>query len=220
MPEVDAGVKAGISLYSKFLLSIYDWYLLGYCCRFLWKCPARNMLALYDEHVSGNHLDIGVGTGYFMDRCAFPTPHPHITLMDLSENSLGAARKRLARYQPEAVLGNALEPFDLGGRTYDSIGMMNLLHCLPGDMTTKSVVLDHAKAALNPGGTLFGSTIFYKGAKRSVLATLTMKTVNRRGYMTNLEDDIVVLADALRRRFAASEVKTIGCMALFHATVS
>ena len=28
------------------------------------------MLEMYRKHLTANHLDIGVGTGYFIDRCA------------------------------------------------------------------------------------------------------------------------------------------------------
>lgn len=77
-------IYAGISLYSRKLLYFYDWLLLGACCRLLWNCPSRHMLALYNEYISANHLDIGVGSGYFMDRCRFPSSRPRLALMDLS----------------------------------------------------------------------------------------------------------------------------------------
>ncbi|MFC1941836.1 class I SAM-dependent methyltransferase [Chloroflexota bacterium] len=218
MPEMDKKrVEAGIALYTKFFLSIYDWLALGYCSRFLWECPSQHMLNVYNKYVSGNHLDIGVGTGYFMDRCRFPSPNPGLALMDLSQNSLEAASKRLARYNPQVYLRNALEKFEVNNQTFDSIGMMNLLHCLPGDMSTKRIVFTNAKEVLNPGGTIFGSTILYKGVKHNPLATIALKINNRKGIMTNNEDDIEVLRDNLKEQFSESGVETIGCVALFWA---
>ena len=218
MPEIDdKRVKAGISLYSKLFLSTYDWIALGYNCRYIWKCPSRHMLAHYNKYVSGDHLDIGVGTGYFMDKCRFPSQNPSIVLLDLNKNSLEVAVRRLARYKPQTYLRNALEKFDLENRKFDSIGMMNLLHCLPGDMSTKSVVFDHAKEVLNPGGVIFGSTILYRGVKRNLLATITLILDNRMGVMTNLEDDVEVLKSNLKEKFSESGVEIIGCMALFWA---
>jgi 2-polyprenyl-3-methyl-5-hydroxy-6-metoxy-1,4-benzoquinol methylase len=195
----------------------YDWLALGYNCRFLWQCPSNNLLNLYNKCVSGNHLDIGVGTGYFLDKCRFPSPNPRIALMDLSENSLEVTRKRLYRYNPRVYVGNALEKFDVENHRYNSIGMMNLLHCLPGDMISKKVVFENADEVLNPGGIIFGSTILYKEVRRNPVTTITLKMYNKKGIMTNLDDDIDVLRSNLKEQFSESSVETIGCMALFWA---
>jgi ubiquinone/menaquinone biosynthesis C-methylase UbiE len=146
MSEADTRrVEAAISLYTKFSLSLYDWWALRFNCSFFWRCPSKNLLNLYNRYVSDNHLDIGVGTGYFMDRCKFPSPNPEITLMDLSSNSFQMAGKRLSRYGPKIYIGNALEEFQVDNQKFDSIGMMNLLHCLPGNMSTKDTVFINAE---------------------------------------------------------------------------
>jgi SAM-dependent methyltransferase len=215
--SVQEKVEAGAAIYTRLFLSMYDWGALGLHCRFLWACPSRHMLDMYHQHVTSNHLDIGVGTGYFLDHCRFPSLNPRIVLMDLNPNSLHTASRRLARYNPQVYRRNALAPFDLGIPPFDSIGIMNLLHCLPGDMNTKRAVLESAGAVLNPGGVIFGSTILYKGVKRHPLATLTLKLVNRKGIMTNMEDDVAVLKQNLSHHFARSEVRVVGCVALFWA---
>ena len=210
-------LKASISLYTKAFLTMYDFWVLGYNCTFLWKCPSRNLLEMYNRYISNNHLDIGVGTGYFMDKCVYSAPRPDIALMDLSENSLAVALKRLERYHPRVYIGNALEKFNVNGRKFDSIAMMNLLHCLPGDMNTKTIVLDNAAEVLNAGGVLFGSTILYYGVRHNLMSTLMLKWSNRKGIMTNLDDDIDVLRRGLEKRFKEWSVSIIGCMALFLA---
>jgi len=80
--------KRGAEVYSQFVLKIYDWYVLWYNCRFLWECPAYHFLELYNQYVSANHLDIGVGTGYFLDKCKFPGTNIRLALMDSSPNPL------------------------------------------------------------------------------------------------------------------------------------
>jgi hypothetical protein len=65
-------VLAGQALYTRPMLAVYDLAVLGLACRCLWGCPARHILELYDRSVSANHLDVGVGTGYFLDRCRVP----------------------------------------------------------------------------------------------------------------------------------------------------
>jgi hypothetical protein len=210
-------VKAGIALYSRFILTIYDWVFLGYQCRFYWGCPAHYLLESYNQHVSANHLDIGVGTGYFMDKCKFPSTSIRLALMDLSDNSLRAASKRLIRYKPEVYKRNVLEPFGIDAPAFDSIGMMNLLHCLPGDLKTKAIVFEHAKEVMNPGAVVFGSTILYEGVKRTAQATLAIKYCNKKGFMANMNDSLEDLREILQHSFSESSVKVIGCEALFWA---
>jgi ubiquinone/menaquinone biosynthesis C-methylase UbiE len=213
----EAGAPAGASPYSRFVLGVYDWYVLGYNCRYLWRCPARNLLDLYNRHVSNNHLDIGVGTGYFMDRCRFPSASVRLALMDSNPNSLSTAGRRLARYRPEMYRRNVIEKLELNAPPFDSVGMMNLLHCLPGDLKTKAVAFENVKEVMNPGAVLFGSTILYQGVRRNPMATLAIKYYNRKGFMTNLSDSLGDLRESLRGSFPESSVKIIGCEALFWA---
>ena len=110
---------------------------------------------------------------------------------------------------------NVLEPINIGIQKFDSIGMMNLLHCLPGVIRSKSVVFENLKALLNDGGVIFGSTILYRGVERNLLATYTLKMSNRMGFMTNLHDDPEELKQVLRQHFSQNMVKVIGCVALF-----
>ena len=123
-------VKAGQALYTRLFLAMYDFAALGILCRLLWGCPAGRMLELYNKHISANHLDIGVGTGYFLDHCVFPGEAPRLALMDLNPNCLDFTGKRVARYNPEIYRKNVLEPFDIQAPGFDSVGILNLLHCL------------------------------------------------------------------------------------------
>jgi 2-polyprenyl-3-methyl-5-hydroxy-6-metoxy-1,4-benzoquinol methylase len=175
------------------------------------------MLELYNQHVTANHLDIGVGTGYFLDKCRFPSTTPRLALLDLNPNCLEMAAKRVARYSPEVYRGNVLDPIEIDPPKFDSIGILNVLHCLPGAIETKGIVFDHLKALLNPGGVVFGSTLLYGGIRRSLLATLVFNRVNRAGAMTNKEDDLEGLERSLEQRFAETSVSVIGCEALFRA---
>ena len=213
----DKQTKGQSEVYSQFVLKIYDWYVLWYNCRFLWECPAHYLLDLYNQYVSANHLDIGVGTGYFLDKCKFPGSDVRLALMDSSANPLGAASKRLNRFKPEVYQRNASEPFGIDARPFDSIGMMNLLHCIPGNLKTKAIVFEYAKEVMNPGAVIFGSTILYKGVKRNALATLAIKYYNKTRSMTNMDDSLEDLQESLRSSLSDSSVKMIDCEALFWA---
>ena len=209
--------KVKNEIYSQFVLRIYDWYVLWYNCRFLWECPAHYLLDLYNQYVSDNHLDIGVGTGYFLDKYKFPGTNVRLALMDSSANPLTAASTRLSRYRPEVYQRDVSEPFGINAQPFDSIGMMNLLHCVPGDLKTKAVVFEHAKEVMNPGAVIFGSTILFKGVKRNTLATLANKYYNKNGSMCNMNDSLEDLQRSLRNNFSDSSVKVNVCEALFWA---
>jgi ubiquinone/menaquinone biosynthesis C-methylase UbiE len=206
---------SGQSLCTKLFLSAYDWLALGLHCRFIWNCSADHMLELYNQNITANHLDVGVGTGYFLERCKFSTANPRLALMDLNPDCLERAGKRVARYNPVKYQRNILEPIEIDAQKFDSIGIMNLLHCLPGDIRSKSVVFENLKALLNDGGVIFGSTILYRGVERSPLASYTLKLSNRMGFMTNMDDNPEGLKLVLSQHFSQYMVKVIGCVALF-----
>ena len=141
------------------------------------------MRALYDRHAGARHLDVGVGTGYFLDHCRFPTPDPQITLLDLNENSLAAAAKRIRRYSPQAVRGNVLEPVELGESRFDSVGLNFLLHCLPGSLESKAAVFRHLRPYVEPRGVFFGSTILGLGVPHTALSRRVQAAVQPEGHL-------------------------------------
>jgi ubiquinone/menaquinone biosynthesis C-methylase UbiE len=215
----DDPAYAGQAVYSPLFLRFYDLFVLGFNGNVAWRCSPRVLVRMYDEHVSAHHLDIGVGSGYYLDKCRHPTPSPDITLMDLNPNSLAAAARRIQRYEPKTHQGNALEPFGLDAGTFDSIGMNWLLHCLPGDIATKSAVFDHCSTVLAPGGAIFGSTVLNRGVRHNAFSRWMMNLLNRRGAFTNLDDDLEGLKTELGRRFSSVEVKVVGSVAIFAARV-
>lgn len=208
-------IEAGQAVYTRRTLALYDFLVLGLSNRFIWRCPTRRIEAHYATWLSANHLDVGVGTGYFLDRCRFPSPKPRVALMDLNPQALGHAAARIARYRPWIHRHNVLDPVDLQVPKFDSIGINYLLHCLPGSIAAKAVALDNLRALLNPGGVLFGSTLLQGGVRRGALATRLMRTYNRRGIFSNAGDDLDGLERELRRRFRDASVEVIGCAALF-----
>jgi len=97
-------VTAGQAVYTRRNLALYDVVVLGLSNRLIWRCPTSRLLAHYNQHVSANHLDVGVGTGYFLDHCHFPAPDPPITLMDLNADALAYTAQRIARHAVESWL--------------------------------------------------------------------------------------------------------------------
>jgi len=208
-------VKAGQAVYTKRTLRIYDWLVLGFSNRFIWQCPTRELLRHYNECITGNHLDVGVGTGYFLDRCKFPKDVPRVALMDLNQDCLNAAAARISRYQPESYQTNILDPIKLQIEPFDSIALNYVLHCLPGTMVTKAEVFQHLRQLLASKGVLFGATILHDGVSRGPVARWLMNYYNAKQIFTNIDDDLNSLQEALQRQFKHISLKTVGCVAIF-----
>jgi len=211
--------EAGQAVYTKRILAAYDFVVLGVSNRFIWKCPTQRLLDHYNRYITKNHLDVGVGTGYFLDRCRFPSSSPRLALMDLNANALHFASRRIARYHPETQRRNVLEPISLAGGKFDSVGINYLLHCLPGSVESKSVVFDHLKALMNPNAVLFGSTLLQGGVPRNWWARRLMAIYNKRGIFSNEGDDLDGLKRALGGRFRNVSVEVVGSAALFAGQV-
>jgi len=210
-------VDAGQAVYTNRTLAIYDFVVLRVSNRFIWKCPTERLLGHYHEHVTDNHLDVGVGTGYFLDRCRFPSDTPRLALMDLNADVLAYASHRVRRYAPGTYRHNVLEPISIDFQKFDSIGINYLLHCLPGPLESKGVVFDHLKTLMTPGATLFGSTLLQGGIPRNGIARRLMDVYNRKGIFSNKYDTLEGLRTELELRFADVTIEVVGCAALFSA---
>ena len=206
---------AGHAVYTPRVLAIYDAWVLGISNRWIWKCPTSKLLAHYNQHVSANHLDVGVGTGYYLDRCRFPSPTPHVALLDINEHALAVASRRIARHRPAVFHGDIRQPLDLGGAKFDSIGLNFVLHCLPGGVEEKSAVIANVARHLNSDGVLFGSTLLGAGVTRSRTARWLMARYRQHGIFDNADEDQASVEAILRSQFQNVEMAAMGCAALF-----
>jgi len=207
----------GAKAYSPRLLAVYDWLVLGVNARLLWRCKPSEVLELYNLRVSNEHLDVGVGSGFFLDRCRFPSATPRICLFDLNTNSLGFAATRIARYRPETHCGDVLAPLPFSEGRFGSVGMSALLHCLPGTIATKSIVFANVARCMAAGAPLFGCTVVNVPEHMHWLARRVMTSLNRKGIFSNLGDKPEELERALSQHFDAVKVRRVGCVAIFEA---
>jgi hypothetical protein len=216
--EISVDVERGQRVYTPLVLRAYDLFVLGFSNRFAWRCRSATMLERYDRHVGRRHLDLGVGTGWFLDRCTWPVEQPEITLLDLNENSLALAARRLRRYAPQAVRANVLEPLPLGEARFESAAANYLLHCLPGPIESKAATLaGNVRSYLEPGGVLFGSTILGAGVPHTRIGRRLMHVYNRKGIFSNADDDESGLDRGLASQLKDVEIDVVGAVALFAA---
>ena len=220
MNETEPAAKQralGAGVYGRLGLHFYDAGVLGVSSLFVWRCSSRRVLAHYQANVSANHLDVGVGTGYFLDRASYPSPTPRLGLLDLNGNSLTHTARRLIRYSPEIYQADILRPIAVEAEPFDSIGLNYLLHCLPGPMTAKAVAFDNLSPLLRPGGTIFGGTVLRHGIRLPLQARGLMSMYNAMGIFGNSRDSLDGLRSELESRFDDVAIETHGCVALFRA---
>ena len=213
--STETQTAAGAAIYNKLVLSIYDLYVLGFSNQFAWRCPSKDILDVYNQHITNNHLDVGVGTGYFLDHCRFPSNSPKLALLDLNPNSLKVTATRLQRYKPITYQADVLSPLPPEIKDFDSIGLNYVLHCLPGTMTSKGIAFEHLKLCLSSNGVFFGHTILGKGVEHNGLGRRLMNTYNKQGIFGNTQDSLEDLETQLKKHFRKHTLQVKGCVASF-----
>lgn len=217
----DNAVAKAHAIYTPRLLSAYDLIVHGLSNRFAWRCPTARLTQLYAANISANHLEAGVGTGFLIDRAGHAA-FDRLILLDINENCLAVAAKRLARFAPvrwqTSLFELAGSPSGRGIAPFDSIGLTYVLHCLPGTLTEKLGVIDRLRALMRPRAVLFGATILWRGIVPSGAARALLALYNSKGVFNNREDDLAGLTKGLERRFAVVEIEVHGSVALFRAT--
>ncbi|MAS97102.1 MAG: methyltransferase type 12 [Verrucomicrobiales bacterium] len=213
LSDVDRGAAA----YTRRSLAFYNWWVLKVSNNLAWNCPTEKILELYREHITENHLEVGAGTGFFLQE-TLPQGMPRVALLDINRDCLDYASKKIADYNPEVFQENILEPLDLPGARFDSMAINYLLHCLPGNLEMKAeTVFDNLIPFLKENGTVFGSTILGADVRRSLPAILLMKLYNRKGIFSNKNDSLGAIMEILSSRFKTFNVEVHGCVVLFWA---
>ncbi|MGH3505898.1 MAG: class I SAM-dependent methyltransferase [Nocardioidaceae bacterium] len=210
---------AGQAVYSKSFLRIYDIAVVRLSNSFVWRCPANTLLDHYQSHVTTSHLDVGPGTGYYLDRVHFPGDSPALTLLDPNPDVLQFTSNRLRRYSPMTHAADALKPIGLAPQSFRSVALGFVLHCLPGDLAAKSVVFDNVSPLVETDGVIFGSTILGEGVDHTRLARKLIHLYNRKRIFSNSGDGLDGLSNELSERFTRYEVEVVGSVALFAAWV-
>ena len=212
----EAAIARAHAIYTPVMLSIYDVLVHGLSNRFAWRCPTQLLFDLYRSHLSADHLEAGIGTGFFLDR-AGPLRFDRLALLDINRHCLDRAGRRLARFKPALYQVNLLAPIEIDPPPFASVGLTYVLHCLPGRMSQKLTAVDHLRPLMANGAVLFGATILGRGIAPNRAARALLDLYNAKGVFNNREDDLASLSDGLRQRFDQVEIETTGYVALFRA---
>ena len=216
-PNSTPDPTAGASVYSIPLLRyLYDFFVTYISSTYIWRCPTiSTQLPFFQSHVSANHLDIGVGSGYYLAKAQLPKDST-ITLCDLNSNSLATARKRIPRVKTVCMQHDVFGPLPTREK-FGSISLMYLIHCLPGPPERKAAIFGHLKGNLREDGVLFGTTVLGKGVEHNWAGRTLLGLYNRRGIFGNMDDSADVFLRELKIHFEDVDARVEGRVLLFEA---
>jgi ubiquinone/menaquinone biosynthesis C-methylase UbiE len=215
MDKTDPNYK-GYRGYNRFMLTIYDPWVLGFMSRAVWKVPIPPGIEQYRRNIGHRHLDVGPGTGYWLEKAA-PPAGTAITLLDPNPNVLARCSERLASMHPRTVRASVMEPLPLEP-TFDSAALSFVIHCLRGPMSNKATAIRNIAAVLEPGGVLFGGTVLGLEAHHTPQARAFLKFANKAGDFDNLGDTADGLRRMLEESFREVEIEVVGSAAMFTAS--
>jgi SAM-dependent methyltransferase len=213
--ERDDPAYGGQREYTPFFLRIYDPVILGFFTPVVWRCPTARLVEGYRRSVRPRHLDVGPGTGYFLERAGLPDGSP-VALLDPNVNVLERASRRLQRLDVTTVEADVCKPLPISG-PFNSAAMNGVIHCLPGPLSRKAGAIANVAAVLAPDGVLFGASILGTTGRHTRLSRTLLESNNRRGVFDNLGDTEDGLREILEASFETVDVETIGTMAIFAA---
>ena len=202
--------------YTRPFLAIYDPFVLGFMARAVWRCPTPGVVDRYRHNLGHRHLDVGPGTGYFLDKVGLP-PEAEVTLLDPNPAVLAHASRRLAPMNVTTVEADVLKPLPVIG-PFDSAALNYVLHCLPGSQPHKAVAVRNVAAVLAPDGVLFGGTVLGSLEEHTPLARAILWAFNRQGAFDNLADTEEGLHEILAESFKTVDIDVVGSIAHFTAT--
>ena len=134
--------------YTPLFLRVYDPLILGFFTPVVWRCPTTRLVERYRRLLGHRHLDVGPGTGYFLERAGI-ADGSRVTLLDPNVHVLDHASRRLPRLDVTTVEADVCKPLPVHG-PFDSAALSGVLHCLPGPLPRKAAAVANVAAVLAP----------------------------------------------------------------------
>jgi hypothetical protein len=212
--------KRSQRFFNKATLFVYDFVLYGAISQYAWGCSIERLDSHYRHHLSSNHLEVGVGTGFLLNRAVFDSPRPRVALMDLSSECIETTSRRVSRYAPETYIQNLLEPIETKIAPFDSIAINSVMHCVPGGFKEKGVAFLNLRTLMSERCVLFGTTVLSDGVQKNWLAKPFMFLMNSLGVFNNREDNAHDLKAYLETHFQIIEFEVVGVAAFFAVRIN
>ena len=212
----DDPAYAGQRDYGPLLLRLYDPIVIGQVSHLVWRVPPEALHERFRARVRPNHLDVGPGTGWFLDNSDLPDGAP-ITIVDPNTHVLDHVSKRLKRFDVTAVEADVLKPLPVNG-PFASAALHLVLHCLPGPQERKQLAVTNMARVLAPDGIFFGATVLGLQGPQTKLSRAVLRVFNAQRGFDNLHDTEDSLRAMLEAAFEDVQIEIIGSVAAFAAT--
>lgn len=202
--------------YNPLVLHLYDPLVVGPIARFVWRCPAERLVERYQRYVRPNHLDVGPGTGYFLERSGLPDGS-RVTILDPNRTVLRHAARKLSRLDVTSVEADVLKPLPALG-PFNSAALHLVIHCLPGPEDRKARAVENVASVMAEDGTLFGASVLGRSGRHTRIGRGMLRLFNRQGGFDNLDDSEESLRRMLLGSFQDASLEVIGSIAVFSAS--
>lgn len=212
-----AATRLGQLFFSIMSHRFYDVGLYRFVTPRIWRCATAQLMDNYVENISNNHLEIGVGSGYFLEHTLCPEYLQRLVLLDLNQRCLSKSAKRLKAFEPQMRHHDILMPFAQEEAKVASVGMNYVLHCIPGSFRSNERIFTHIHSLLEDGGVLFGATLLKQPASKGIVSWLFMKLLNTVGIFNNSEQTLLDLEQVLGATFSEVQLSIVGCAVVFRA---
>jgi SAM-dependent methyltransferase len=181
----------------------------------VWRVPEGPILGNYQRNIRDGHLDVGPGTGWFINRSGLGDG-ARVTIMDPNPTVLEFASARLGRFDIDVVEADVCKPLPMPGH-YQSAALNLVIHCLPGPQSRKAGAIANVAAVLAPDGVLFGATVLGEAGPHTWLSRRVLHAFNRRGAFDNLDDSETAVREMLEASFRQVDLEIAGSVAIFSA---
>lgn len=193
----------------------YDRIVNDFNCKHVWKCSTKNIIDNYQKNISNNHLEIGPGTGFFLNKKNTGINFKKLTLVDVNKDILQFSKKNLEQYYSNIeILHSDLFSQKISESIYfESVGVNYVLHCVTGNLQTK---LDNLIDNLgNNKYNLFGASVICDPLHMNTIAEYELIFLNTLGIFNNNEDTYYELEEYLNNRNIKFSLKKQGYVAIF-----
>ena len=196
-------------------LFAYDYLVNDINCNFVWKCNQHKIIEHYDSNVTNNHVEIGPGTGFFLQNRQYNT----LQLIDINKDILVNANENLKENSEkiQTYCHNIFSSSSLHINPSRSIGLTYVLHCVPGKIENN--LNDLIQNIQFNNYTLFGASVVNDSKETNMFAETELLWLNRLGIFNNENDTYSGLREYLEASGLEYNLRLEGYVAIFDIKV-